>query len=74
MKLNCNISSNLRIKWNILSLHNFQASVSIKRLGKFLNLEELDPDNVQHDFSIGTFGCPDCEVLWNLLKKNPNKI
>lgn len=27
----------------------FQAWVSIKRINKFLNLEELDPDSVLHD-------------------------
>ena len=27
----------------------FQASVSLKRLNKFLSHEELDPDNVMHD-------------------------
>ncbi|KAG8225955.1 hypothetical protein J437_LFUL006184, partial [Ladona fulva] len=36
-----------------------QAIVSIKRLNKFMNAEEIDPDNVQHDeneVENGTFG------------------
>lgn len=26
-----------------------QAYVSVKRINKFMNMEELDPNNVQHD-------------------------
>lgn len=32
-----------------------QASVSLKRINKFMNTEELDPNNVQHDPSEGKF-------------------
>lgn len=30
-----------------------QAYVSVKRINKFMNMEELDPNNVQHDPSEG---------------------
>ena len=32
-----------------------QAQVSLKRLNKFMNAEELDPDSVSHDAATGTF-------------------
>ncbi|KOC70044.1 Multidrug resistance-associated protein 1 [Habropoda laboriosa] len=31
------------------NMYNIQAYVSIKRINKFMNTEELDPNNVQHD-------------------------
>uniref|UniRef100_A0AAG5CW74 ABC-type glutathione-S-conjugate transporter n=1 Tax=Anopheles atroparvus TaxID=41427 RepID=A0AAG5CW74_ANOAO len=33
----------------VLIVYAIQTSVSVKRINKFLNQEELDPDNVQHD-------------------------
>lgn len=55
-----------------------QASVSVKRLNKFLNHEELDPDNVFREYSEGNYSCsksdPEIEIkktykqtknLWN---------
>ena len=32
-----------------------QALVSLKRISDFLQLEEIDSDNVQHDFKAGTY-------------------
>lgn len=34
---------------NISVCTRLQAYVSVKRINKFMNMEELDPNNVQHD-------------------------
>lgn len=33
----------------LINIFCVQAYVSVKRINKFMNMEELDPNNVQHD-------------------------
>lgn len=44
----CFYDYSLESTFSVISIY-LQTQVSVKRINKFLNSEELDPDNVQHD-------------------------